>query len=59
MNQQDIQERFSKFENFVLFYDFYKLTIKWLCEHFFNQKLCAFVICSYEPTGEKLDEKKH
>ena len=43
--------------NLVLFYDFYKLTINWLCEHFYNQKACAFVIRSYDGTIEKLDEK--
>ena len=42
---QKIKERFSNFENLKLLYSFYLKTINWLCENFFNEQICEFVIC--------------
>ena len=43
MNQQ-LNRRFSQFENVKFFYDFYLKRINWLCENFFNRKICEFII---------------
>ena len=43
MNQQ-LNRRFSQFENVKFFYDFYLQRINWLRENFFNRKIYEFII---------------
>ena len=43
MNQQ-LNRRFSQCENVKFFYDFYLQRINWLCENFFNRKICELII---------------
>ena len=41
---QKLIERFQKYENVSLLFTFFRKTIKWLCEYFFNKKL-EMIIC--------------
>ena len=38
-----LTKRFQNFENILLLFTFFKKTIKWLCEYFFNEKI-EFII---------------
>ena len=43
-------ERFQNYENVLFLYQFFKPTIKWLCENFYDEKI-ELIFCEY---GEKL-----
>ena len=51
-----IQERFSKKENVENLFCFYKTTIKWLCENFFNEKLVMIFCAAKDVRWEAVDE---
>ena len=52
-----IQERFSKLENVENLFCFYKTTIKWLCENFFNEKLVMIFCAAKDGKWEAVDEE--
>ena len=53
---EHFQERFSKFENVENLFNFYKKTIKRLCENFFDEKLVMIVCAAKDGTWEAVDD---
>lgn len=47
----ELKERFQNYQNALSLYTFYKRTIRWLCENFYNQKLMV-TICEYDENIE-------
>ena len=43
----ELKETFQNYKNVVVLYIFFQRTIRWLCEHFFKEKL-IMIICEYE-----------
>lgn len=54
--KNQLKQRFSKFENVNFFYCFFKQTINWLCQNFFNEKLSETTICYFTGIKENLKE---
>ena len=53
---EHFQERFSKFENVENLFNFYKKTIKRLCENFFGEKLVMIFCAAKDGTCEAVDD---